>query len=175
MAIQNLFPDKTINYRIYIEDEMLIGTGTVELPELAYMTDTLSGAGIAGEVDTPTLGHMQSMSMTVNFRTINTEMFPVLNVDGRTLTLRSSQQIYTTENGATGTQAVKIVAKTLPKTISLGSLEPGAETGSSIELELTYLKVEIAGETKIEIDKFNFKCQIGDKDLLESVRKDLGF
>lgn len=169
------FPDKTISYSVYLEGELLVGIATIELPELAFMSDTLSGAGIAGEVETPTLGHIESMSITINFNTINKAIFPLLNTKGHTLTFRSSQQEYTTENGATGTQAVKIVAKTLPKNFSLGSFEPGAKTDTSVELEITYLKIEIGGEEFVEIDKFNFKCKIGDTDLLESVRKDLGF
>lgn len=171
---ESLFPDKTVNYRVYDDGEALLGTATVELPEIAYMTDTLSGAGIAGEVETSVLGHTQAMSATINWTTVQDKAVNFLSNNPRTLTFRSSQQYYDSANGNLVTKPLKIVMKCLSKSMALGSLEPGVKTDSSSVVEVTYLKVELDGKQLCEIDKFNYICTIGDDDLLASVRADLG-
>ena len=49
MAENALTPDKTINYRVYKDGNNQLGIATVDLPDLSYMTDTISGAGFAGD------------------------------------------------------------------------------------------------------------------------------
>lgn len=169
-----LMPDKNVNYRVYKDGNEIIGTATVDLPEISYMTDTISGAGIAGEIDSPVLGHIQSMSMTLNWRTIETPALEMLNIDGAELTLRGSMQNWDMSVNKRVTVPVKITARCAPKTMSLGSLSPAAATDSSTELEVLYIKIDVNGETVVEIDKLNFKCVVGGTDLFESVRSDLG-
>lgn len=168
------FPDKTINYNVYDDGERLLGTATVELPELAYVADTLSGAGLAGEIETPVLGHMQAMQVTLNWNTIEVSTLTMLANRSRTLTLRSAQQKLDTSAGHLVSVPVKITLKTLPKSVSLGNLEMGAKTDSTSVLEVTYIKIDIDNETVLEIDKPNYICSIDGEDLLSEVRSNLG-
>ena len=170
----NLYPDKTINYKIYKDGANLIGVGTVELPELSFMTDTLSGAGIAGEIETPVLGHLQTMSCTINWRSVTKEALSLLQTEGATLTLRAAQQEMDGATNALSAKPLKIVLKTLPKTATLGSLEIGASAGTSTELEVSYIKIEEGGEEILEIDKINFVCRVNGKDSMTGVRSALG-
>lgn len=167
-------PDKTINYRIYLDGDNLIGTGTVDLPEIAFMTDTLSGAGVAGELETPVLGHLQAMSVTINWRTVLESSLTLLKTEGATLTLRASQQEVDNSTNAVVPTGLKITMKTLPKTTSLGTMEVGASSDTSTELEVSYLKIEAKDSEICEIDKLNFICKIGDQDMLSDVRSQLG-
>lgn len=49
----NYIPDRTINFNVTADEgNIFLGVGTVDLPEIQKMTDTLSGSGIAGEVET---------------------------------------------------------------------------------------------------------------------------
>ena len=170
----NLYPDKLINYRVYKDGATMLGEGTVDLPEIAYMVDTLSGAGIAGEIETPVIGHIQSMSTTINWRTINKDAIDLLKTSGALLTFRASQQQVQADTNALQNEPVKILMRVLPKTTTLGSAEVGATTDSSTELEVTYLKIEIGNENMLEIDKVNFKFIVRGEDRLASVRSDLG-
>lgn len=174
MADNAKTPDKTINYRVYQDGTNLIGLATVDLPEISYMTDTLTGAGVAGELETPVTGHIGAMSLTLNWRTVNPKALALLKVSGATLTLRSAQQEVDNAENALTVQGVKITIKTLPKTVSLGSFEPGASTDTTTELEISYLKIEVDDEEVCEIDKLNFICKFGDTDTLTDVRTALG-
>ena len=151
----NSIPERLINYRVYNEANALMGMATVDLPELQAMSDTVSGAGIAGEIDSPVLGHYQAMSSTFNWRTIER---PALEL--------AKQQAHQLE--------IRVVMRAIPKNFSLGSFEPGSTTDSSTEFEVVYLKIVVDDKEVVEIDKYNFIAKFGDTDMLESVRKDLG-
>ena len=53
-------PEKLINFRVYNNGADLVGSADVTLPKLNAMTQTVKGAGIAGEIDSPVLGHYSS-------------------------------------------------------------------------------------------------------------------
>ncbi|MBQ9273291.1 MAG: phage major tail tube protein [Succinivibrio sp.] len=170
----NQYPDKTINYNIYAEGERLVGVGTVDMPEISFLTDTLKGAGIAGELETPVLGHTQSMSCTINWRTVTEDALKMLDTQGTTLTLRAAQQEVAGDTNALSAYGLKVVLKTLPKNVGLGTLEPGASTDTSTELEVSYLKIEVKGKEILEIDKLNFVYKVNGQDRMSAVRQAMG-
>ena len=170
----NAIPERLINYRVYNEANDLLGVASVDLPEIAAMTDTVSGAGIAGEVDSPVLGHFQSMSCTINWRTIEPAAVALAEQRTHALELRGSQQQYDAANGLLGTVPVKVTLRVMPKTMALGSFNVGSTTDSSNEFEVLYMKVAIDGSELVEIDKFNYKAVFNGRDALASVRADLG-
>ncbi|SFJ74243.1 phage major tail tube protein [Succinivibrio dextrinosolvens] len=174
MAENALTPDKTINYRVYKDGVNQVGIATVDLPELAHMTDTISGAGVAGEIETSVLGHFQAMSATINWRSITEEALTLLNMSGVELTFRGSQQFLDNATNELVPKGVKIITKGITKTVGLGSLEVGASSDTTTEYEITYLKIEIADKEVIELDKLNFIYKVNGTDLLSDVRSQLG-
>lgn len=170
----NAVPERLINYRVYNDAQDLLGIASVDLPEISAMTDTVSGAGIAGEVDSPVLGHFQSMSVTLNWRTIEPAAMELAEQKAHALELRGSQQKYDAANGIMGTTPVKITLRVMPKAVSLGTFSVGATTDSSSEFEVLYLKVTLDGNELMEIDKYNYVARFGGSDSLASVRSDLG-
>lgn len=170
----NQVPEKLINFRVYNEGRDLVGIADAELPALESMTETVSGAGIAGEVDSPTLGHFGSMSLSLTWRTITKDAAKLAQQRAHQLELRGSQQVYDAGAGIYRTVPVRVVAKATPKNLELGSLAVGAMTDTSSEFEVVYLKVVVDGEEIVEIDKYNFIARIAGTDYLASVRRDMG-
>ena len=171
MAGTNQIPERLINFRCYRNGTDLLGVATVTLPQFQAMTDTVSGAGIAGEVETPVLGHYSSITTTVAFRTITADVTALASQMAHPLDFRGSQQVYDASSGKFVTQAVKLSLRGVPKNVNLGV---GATTGTEVEMECTYIKLDVGGKKLVEIDKFNYIARFGDEDALESVRKDLG-
>lgn len=170
----NPIPERLINFRAYVSGNNLAGVASVELPDIEAMTDTVSGAGIAGEIDSPILGHTASMATTITFRTITSDAMSLNAHKSHELEFRGSMQIYDAANGVYKTSAVRVAMRGIPKRNGLGSLEVGSTTDSEIELELSYLKIVIDDSEKIEIDKYNFKYVVDGVDYLASVKADLG-
>ena len=170
----NSIPERLVNFRVFNDNKDLLGIATVELPEISAMTDTVSGAGIAGEVDSPVLGHFGSMTCTLTWRTIEGDVLSLAKQQSHTLEVRGSQQNYDAAHGMYSTVPVRAVLRVVPKTLSLGSFEPGSATDTSNEFEVLYLKLLINGKEVCEIDKYNYICSFGGSDVLASVRADLG-
>ncbi|MGN1149404.1 MAG: phage major tail tube protein, partial [Sutterella sp.] len=168
----NRIPERLINYRVYGEGNDLLGVANVELPSLEAMSDTVSGAGIAGEVESPILGHYGSMTVKFTWRTITAEMTQLAVQKAHALDLRGSQQIYDASLGEYSTVPVHIALRATPKTVSLGSFEVGSTTDSETEFEVLYLKITVDGKEVAESDKYNFVSRFNGEDKLASIRKD---
>lgn len=172
---QNQVPERLINFNVYDgESKALMGIATVDLPEIEAMSDTVSGAGIAGEVESPILGHFGSMTTTFTWRTIEKAAIALAAQEAHAVEIRGSQQVYDAANGTYSSVPVRCSMRIVPKTVTLGTFEPGATTDTEQEFEVLYIKLYVNGKALIEIDKFNFVAKFGDKDSLSSVRADLG-
>jgi len=167
-------PQNLINYSVYLNASTFLGVADVTLPSLEYLTDTVKGSGIAGEVEIPTIGNFGSMVVQLNWSNVAPEAIKLLSPVAQTLDFRAVQQVFDASTSAIGSQGFKVTVKTMPKKMDLGKLDVGAKTDSVSELEVTYLKVEIDGKILIEIDKFNYKCVIDGVDHLAKLRTQLG-
>lgn len=174
MAGENRVPERLINFRVYNGGNDLLGIATVDLPELEAMTETVSGAGIAGEVESPLLGHYGSTTTTFTWRSIEPAAMVLAEQRSHLVDVRGSQQVYDAAAGVYSTVPVRAAMKIVPKTVGLGTFEPGATTDTEQEFEVLYLKLQINRRVVLEIDKYNFKAEINGYDALASVRKDLG-
>lgn len=163
-------PEKLINFRVYLDGADLVGVADVTLPSLEAMTETVKGAGIAGEVDAPVLGHYSSMELELNWRTLEMLASP----KGIHLDLRGAQQAYDSGKGAYRVVPVKVVVRGVPKTTELGKLDVGATSDTKNTIEVNYIKITVDGEDLAEVDKYNYICSIGGTDYLAEVREALG-
>jgi len=167
-------PEKLINFRVYLDGTDLLGIADVQLPDLEPMTETIKGAGIAGEVESPVLGHFGKMGLTLNWRTIEKSTLVLSQPKVHALDIRGSQQVYNSADGQYATVPVKVVVRAMPKKTGMGKLQVGAATDTSSEFELTYLLIYVNNEKLVEIDKYNYIAFIAGTDFLEGVRADLG-
>lgn len=147
MATGNKVPERLINFRVYNDGNDLLGVANVDLPSIEAMSDTVSGAGIAGEVESPILGHFGSMTATFTWRTITPELAKLANQKAHALDLRGSQQVYDAALGEYSSVPVRVSLRATPKSISLGSFEVGSTTDSESEFEVIYMKVLVNGKS----------------------------
>lgn len=166
--------DAVINYAIYEDANEFYGTAQVQLPDLTSLTTTLSGAGIAGNVEAVVLGHMDAMSMTINFNTVCKEQAALAEQRPHNLDIRAAQQTTNSTTGEIGVDAVKHIARVTPKKIGLGKIAPASTADASGEYSVSYLATYINGVKVTEVDPLNFICIINGTDYLASVRKAIG-
>ena len=103
----NVIPDKLINAKVYMEgSSALLGVADIELPSLEYVTESMSGLGIAGELDTPVIGHFKAISLKLKWNTVNESAVTLLAPKTHQLDVRASVQKFDAGNGEFGTVAV---------------------------------------------------------------------
>ncbi len=172
--MSNKVQERLIGYRVYLDGKDLLGTADITLPDIESMTDTVKGAGIAGEIESPVLGQYGSMGLSFNWRTVNGNLMTLARPKAHHLELRGAVQVYDAAAGTYSTEAQKIVVKATPKKIGLGKMDTGSAQDASSDFECSYIKLSIAGETKLEIDKYNYICVIDGEDILADARDALG-
>lgn len=163
-----------IAYEMYEDGIQHMGTTEVQLPDLEFLTQELSGAGIAGKIDEIITGNMEKMSTTFNFRTVGRWTSRLLEPRIHNIDLRVAQQYMDTEDATTNISNVKHVMRVKPKKISLGKLSAASTADASGEYSVFYYAMYADGKTMTEIDPLNCKCVINGVDYFEKVRKALG-
>ncbi len=169
-----MVPEKLINFRVYMNGDDLVGISDVTLPKLEAITETVKGAGVAGEIDSPTIGHFGSMELELNWRTLLKTNVILAKPTGVDLDLRGAIQMNDSATGTLKSVPAKVVVRGLPKSTDLGKLEMGATTDTKNTIEVTYIKVTIDGSDVLEVDKYNYICTIDGTDYLSDVRTALG-
>lgn len=170
----NPMPEFLAGYRIYLDGKDLLGSADVQLPDLEPMKETVKGAGIAGEVESPVLGHFSPMTTTITWRIPVGHVITLAQPKSHLIDIRGSEQMYDSAAGEYKTVPLKVVMKIAPKKTAIGKLATGSPTDTSSEFGVTYIKILIDGKAVVEIDIYNFICMIDGEDYLESVRSDLG-
>lgn len=168
-------PQKIIAYNAYTYGEKLIGiTGEVELPGMEFMSDTISGAGLGGEIDVPVPGILSAMEMEIPFTDLTGNMLDIYRKDEvAEVTLRGSEQTQDTATGKLYKIPIKISVRGLVKGITPGKAAPGSSMESSITLAVQYIKIDVDGVTLLEFDPLNLVCIINGEDIMEEVRRQI--
>ena len=171
----NNVPEKLINFNVYDDGNKLLGVASeVTLPTFDAITETISGAGIAGEVDSPTIGHFGSMTIDIPFRTVTDQAFNLMQPTAQLITLRGSQQSYDVAGGTILKTPVRVVLRTQPKSIDLGTFTVGGPTNTTNTLEVLYIKIVVNDVEVLEYDKYNFIYKVNGVDYLAEVKDQIG-
>lgn len=167
----NQIPERLINFNVYSDNKVLFGVADVELPEVNKMTDTISGAGIAGEIESSVIGHFESMEATINFRIPTKDSIQLLSQSSKNITLRGALQIQDAGTGQTIIQRIRVSMTVQNKGFSLGTFTPASNTDSSGTYEVTYIRLLIDDKEILEIDKYNMVFKVNGVDELAPVRR----
>lgn len=173
MAGKNI-PDRIVNYNGFLDGYMLLGMADVELPNITPMMETLSGAGILGEVETPLLGHIEAMEATINWRTVTKDAIRLAAPGTHRVDFRVSQQSYATAKGQIESRPFRVCMGLMNKEFGLGKLEPNATADSGQTFSVAYLYVYLDNKKLIHIDQLASKFEIDGVDYLKDYRKHVG-
>ena len=86
------------------------------------------------------------------------------------LTLRGSMQVTDTDTNVTDYVPVKIVIRGKAKTTETGKVDAGKKMESSVEMEISYIRITVDGVDLVELDKLNFKFALGGVDMMAKIR-----
>lgn len=171
-AMTGIIPEVINGWNAYNLGNKFLGvTGTVNMPSMDAITETIQGAGVLGTYETSVVGNFGSLEQEVPFRTLEEDIFslmdPTQNVD---LAFRASVQGTRKDTGAIDYRGMRIVERGRFKGFTPGKLELGKAMDGSLKLEVFYLLVELEGNKLLEYDKLNGIYVVNGKDMLEKVR-----
>ena len=171
MISNNYIPEKINEYNAYLDGTKMIGVAAAStLPEVNMQTSTVSGMGVNGEIDSPTLGQFESMEQEVQFNTLYSSAVDMLSPGEATdLTFRAAQQVLD-KNGGYAYKSLRVVERGRVKKFKPGKIEKSEGMEATVTIELTYIMIEVDGEQLIEIDKLNGVYKRRGVDMLANIR-----
>lgn len=167
-TIQYSIYDRTNGKATFVED-----TSSYTRPEIAMMSDGLTGSGIMGEIDLPTLGQLDSMEIEMNLNKTNERAIAMFAPGAHTVEVRWATNVLNTATGSSSVQANKEIVKYLPKTLGLGDIENNETNEGNLVGEVLTYQYIINGKTVIKIDKLNNVFIINGKDYSAAIRSAL--
>lgn len=164
-------PESINKFNVYNGTNRLIGvTGAVEMPSFAAMTNTIAGAGIAGEYEAPVDGHFGSQQIKIPYAQIDEqEFFDIVKGKGA-IVLRGAIQVRNVETDQVDKVAMVVTVRGPVKEFDMGSVEKAKAMSASVTKEVTYIKIVINNVVCLELDKFNNIYIINGEDQLAKVR-----
>ncbi len=170
----SIIPEKSNNFRVYLDGSTLLGIAEGNFPSGELMTSEVKGAGIAGVMDSPTLGHMSSITCNFNWRNVTESFVQLIEPGAHSLDLYAEHQDFDAGRGEYKTRSIHVFMKAITKQYEIGKLVVGESSETQTTHEVYYLKLYIDGKEKLEVDKYNFVYKINGFDYLQNTRKNLG-
>lgn len=176
MAITNGIPDRLHDMRTYIGKKSKISAGiaTVTLPDLAYLTDTLKGAAVGGELETIAPGLLKAMDLSLDYHTVTDDVFELSKPKSHYIDCRSVVNVVDGADGSPKSEGWRVVAVGTPKTTKVGKVEPNSTMGTNVNLSISSYQVYHGGKELVYIDVLNYICRIGGVDFLAEARALMG-
>ena len=156
-----------INFAVYEDSVEYLGMSKVTLPDVTFLTQSISGAGVGGNVEAVILGHLEAMTLGLEFRTTTPQSVQLSE-------LRVANQYEDPVAGTVEARKEKHIFVVVPKSTKGGTIAPATPTSGSGEYAVRYWATYINGKKVRELDPLNFICYINGVDYLAGVRAALG-
>ena len=163
-----------VNFAIFEDGTEYLGMASVGMPTLSNLVQSINGAGIAGNIEAVIKGHVDNMTLTLNFRTTTPQSVKLSELRRHIIDLRVAQQNEDTINNSLGVTREKHVMVVIPKTHNVGNIAPASPSNGTGEYAVRYWATWIDGKKVREIDPVNFIYMVDGVDYLADVKKALG-
>lgn len=165
-------PTKINRYNVYNRGNRLLGMGDeLTLPDFEPSSETVSGAGILGEIDDPTPGYFANQEIEIPFRILDKEATDMLDITKAVqLEIRGAEQT-TNSEGDIEFLGVRVVVRGRCKKFAPGKMKAGNPMDTTITLSILYILIELEGEPVLELDKMNEVFKINGNDILAKVKE----
>jgi P2 family phage contractile tail tube protein len=163
-----------IDVHVYEDSVRYAGLAKVTLPDITYLTQNISGAGVAGNIEAVTPGIIDAMTVTLNFPVASEETMKLSEPRPHNIDLRVAKQSEDPVAGTLPVKGDKHVMKVIPKKATGGALAQASPQDVSIECAVHYWATFMNGVKKMEIDPLNYIFMVNEVDYLSDVRNALG-
>ncbi|MBQ4431076.1 MAG: phage major tail tube protein [Synergistaceae bacterium] len=172
--MSNVVPEKMNNFTVYIDGEEQSGIAEGNFPSGQFMTSEIRGGGVAGIIESPGLGHMQSMTVELTWRSITDRFIDLMIPEGHELDMYSEMLAFDAGRGEYVSKSVNIYMKAVTKEVEFGRLVVNDSSDTKSTHEVYYMKMFVDGVEVIELDKYNFVYKVRGTDYFAQTRRALG-
>lgn len=168
----NTIPTKVNRYNVYNSGNRLLGVGgEMTLPDFEPSSDTVTGAGILGEIDDPTVGYFANQEIEIPFRLLDKEAMDMMDMTKAVqLEIRGAQQT-TNSEGDIEFRSMRVVVRGRSGKLSTGKVKAGSTMDTTVTLTVLYILIELEGSSVLELDKMNEVYKVNGVDVLAAIKE----
>lgn len=153
---KNKVPVGLVDAEIYFNGaNNLAGIGEVELPKIEIPTFTVEQLGMGGALDVPLIGHFNKLEAKIKIDCIDESIADLTNKKSILIECKGAAQKMDKSTQSPELYGIDATFKGLIKSIDGPKLKTGNKLEASIDLSLTYYKLEMNGKEILEIDILN--------------------
>ena len=134
-----------INFAVYEDSVEYLGMSKVTLPDVTFLTQSISGAGVGGNVEAGILGHLEAMTLGLEFRTTTPQSVQLSELRRHSIDLRVANQYEDPVAGTVEARKEKHIFVVVPKSTKGGTIAPATPTSGSGEYAVRYWATYING------------------------------
>lgn len=149
-------PASLENFELFVGGNRSLGIVDITLPKLTAKTVDIEGAGISGTMSLPTQGQTDNLQVELNFRVVTGDTIELAQPKGHNLEAYGAVNYWNASEGAYEVKQVRVAMRAVPSEFDLGKMASASTMDHKATMNLSYLKVSVAGERMIEIDKLNY-------------------
>lgn len=168
----NTIPTKVNRYNVYNSGNRLLGVGEeMTLPDFEPSSDTVTGAGILGEIDDPTVGYFANQEIEIPFRLLDKEAMDMMDMTKAVqLEIRGAQQT-TNSEGDIEFRSMRVVVRGRSGKLATGKVKAGSTMDTTVTLTVLYILIELEGKSVLELDKMNEVYKVNGVDVLAAIKE----
>ena len=167
-------PEAYIDFEVYEDANNFVGVAQATLPDINFLTQQITGAGISGNIEAVLIGMIDAMTLQLQFRSASDAAVSLMKPVKHNIDLRVAEQYWDTTKSEKNVKADKYVMTVIPKNFSPGTVAPASAADTNGEYSVYYYAGYKDGKKLWEIDPWNYICNVGGTDYMKDVRKALG-
>lgn len=164
----------TVNGNVYDDDDVLLGAVEVTLPNIEFLVQNVSGAGIQGNIDIPVIGQINAMSIGIKFTHPGHNAYRLAQPRLHNIVLRIAEQEEDVVSRALRLLGTRHHMGIYPKSFTTGTFAPASNANASGEYTVhywqAYEKADGVESKFVDIDQLAEKFEIDGVDYLAEVR-----
>jgi hypothetical protein len=164
-------PHITAAYNVYVDGgTKLLGLADCTMPNWEALTETITGAGIMGELEIPSRGHMSALTFVMNFRSMLDDPLTFAISQAYHFDLRAAQGFEDNTTYERGEAKERYSIRGPIKTVNPGTRGPHAAWDATIEVAVRRVEHFIDGRQVLEFDLLNDVYRVNGVDIYQQVR-----
>lgn len=159
-----------VDFNVFENSRELLGVAKATMPDIKFLTQTISGAGVAGNVEAVLKGMIDVMTLRLDFISPTDSAVNLISPVKHNIDLRVAEQQRNTVAARSEVVADKFVMVVIPKGLTVGSIAPASPADASGEFAVYYYAAYKGKQQLWEIDPYNYICKINGVDYMKDVR-----
>lgn len=163
-----------IDFMVYKNSKDMLGIAKATMPDIKFLTQTINGAGVAGNIEAVLKGMIDTMTLKLEFISPTDSAVELAAPVKHNIDLRVAEQQWNKVKARSDVAATKYVMVIVPKSLTVGSVAQASPADASGEYVVYYYAAYKGNKQLWEIDPYNYICKINGVDYMKDVRAALG-